>query len=73
MRSANADYDALIVGTGFGGLYALYRLRGMGLKTLALETAPSVGGTWWANRYPGARVDVQSQTKGVGARLKGSE
>ncbi|MFL6655284.1 MAG: flavin-containing monooxygenase [Sulfurifustis sp.] len=60
MQSANADYDALIVGTGFGGLYALYRLRGMGLKTLALETAPSVGGTWWANRYPGARVDVQS-------------
>ncbi|MFL6653423.1 MAG: NAD(P)-binding protein, partial [Sulfurifustis sp.] len=52
MRSANADYDVLIVGAGFGGLYALHRLRGMGLKTLALEAAPSVGGTWWSNRYP---------------------
>jgi cation diffusion facilitator CzcD-associated flavoprotein CzcO len=60
MQSAKADYDALIVGAGFGGLYALYRLRGMGLKALALEAAPSVGGTWWANRYPGARVDIQS-------------
>src|SRR5438105_13003709 len=60
MQSAKSGYDALIVGAGFAGLYALYRLRGMGLKTLALEAAPSVGGTWWANRYPGARVDVQS-------------
>src|SRR6266481_8387987 len=60
MQSTNTDYDALIVGAGFAGLYALYRLRGQGLKTLLLEAAPSVGGTWWANRYPGARVDVQS-------------
>ncbi len=60
MQSTNTDYDALIVGAGFAGLYALYRLRGTGLKTLALEAAPSVGGTWWANRCPGARVDVQS-------------
>jgi cyclohexanone monooxygenase len=55
-----AALDALIVGAGFGGLYALYKLRGMGLRALALEAAPSVGGTWWANRYPGARVDIQS-------------
>jgi cyclohexanone monooxygenase len=52
--------DVLIVGAGFGGLYALWKLRGMGLTALALEAAPSVGGTWWANRYPGARVDIQS-------------
>ena len=52
--------DVLIVGAGFGGLYALHKLRGMGLKALVLEAAPSVGGTWWANRYPGARVDIQS-------------
>jgi cation diffusion facilitator CzcD-associated flavoprotein CzcO len=52
--------DVLIVGAGFGGLYALHKLRGMGLKALLLEAAPSVGGTWWANRYPGARVDIQS-------------
>ena len=52
--------DVLIVGAGLGGLYALYKLRAMGLAALALEAAPSVGGTWWANRYPGARVDIQS-------------
>ena len=52
--------DVLIVGAGFGGLYALHKLRGMGLKARVLEAAPSVGGTWWANRYPGARVDIQS-------------
>jgi len=52
--------DVLIVGAGFGGLYALHKLRGQGLSALVLEAAPSVGGTWWANRYPGARVDIQS-------------
>jgi cation diffusion facilitator CzcD-associated flavoprotein CzcO len=50
----------MIVGAGFGGLYALHRLRAAGLACLVLDAAPSVGGTWWANRYPGARVDIQS-------------
>jgi cyclohexanone monooxygenase len=60
-RAAPAQVlDVVIVGAGFGGLYALYKLRGMGLEALALEAAESVGGTWWANRYPGARVDIQS-------------
>ncbi|HEX3760097.1 MAG TPA: NAD(P)/FAD-dependent oxidoreductase [Kofleriaceae bacterium] len=52
--------DVLIIGAGFGGLYALYKLRAMGFTALVLEAADSVGGTWWANRYPGARVDIQS-------------
>jgi cyclohexanone monooxygenase len=52
--------DLLIVGAGFGGLCMLHRARCMGLAALALEAAESVGGTWYANRYPGARVDVQS-------------
>ena len=52
--------DVLIVGAGFAGLYALHKMRGMGLTALAFEAAPSVGGTWYANRYPGARVDIQS-------------
>ncbi len=52
--------DLLIVGAGFGGLCMLHKARGMGLAALALEAADSVGGTWYANRYPGARVDVQS-------------
>jgi cyclohexanone monooxygenase len=54
------ELDVLIVGAGFAGLYALYRIRGLGLSALVLEAAPSVGGTWYANRYPGARVDIQS-------------
>jgi len=52
--------DVLIVGAGFGGLYALHKLRSIGLTARVLEAAPSVGGTWYANRYPGARVDIQS-------------
>ena len=52
--------DLLIVGAGFGGLCMLHKARAMGLSALVLEAAPSVGGTWYANRYPGARVDVQS-------------
>jgi cation diffusion facilitator CzcD-associated flavoprotein CzcO len=58
--AASEQLDVLIVGAGFGGLYALHKLRGIGLKAQVLEAAPSVGGTWWANRYPGARVDIQS-------------
>ena len=52
--------DLLIVGAGFGGLCMLRKAREMGLSALVLEAAPSVGGTWYANRYPGARVDIQS-------------
>jgi cation diffusion facilitator CzcD-associated flavoprotein CzcO len=59
-RPSPAALDVVIVGAGFGGLYALHKLRGAGLRALVLEAAPSVGGTWWTNRYPGARVDIQS-------------
>jgi cyclohexanone monooxygenase len=52
--------DAVVVGAGFGGLYALYRLREAGLSVQAFEAGPSVGGTWFWNRYPGARCDVES-------------
>ena len=54
------DLDALIVGAGFGGLYMLHRLRRMGLKARVLEAGTGVGGTWYWNRYPGARCDVES-------------
>jgi len=54
------DCDALIVGAGIAGLYQLYRLREMGLRIACLEAAPAVGGTWYWNCYPGARVDSQS-------------
>jgi cyclohexanone monooxygenase len=52
--------DALVLGAGFAGLHALYRLRENGLKVVALESAPDVGGAWYWNRYPGARCDVES-------------
>jgi cyclohexanone monooxygenase len=52
--------DLLIVGAGFGGLYMLYRARQCGLRALVIEAASSVGGTWYHNRYPNARVDIQS-------------
>ena len=52
--------DAVIVGAGFAGLYQLYRLREMGLSTRVFEAGSGVGGTWYWNRYPGARCDIES-------------
>ena len=57
---ATPSLDMLIVGAGFGGLYMLHKARRMGLAALVIEAAPGVGGTWYHNRYPGARVDIQS-------------
>ena len=54
------EFDAVVVGAGIAGLYQLHRLREMGLKVLAVDAASEVGGTWYWNRYPGARVDSQS-------------
>lgn len=51
---------AVVVGAGFGGLYALHRLRALGLSVVGIEAAPDVGGTWYWNRYPGVRCDVPS-------------
>ena len=52
--------DVLVVGAGFAGMYAVYRFRGQGLNVLVLEAGSDVGGTWYWNRYPGARCDVPS-------------
>jgi cation diffusion facilitator CzcD-associated flavoprotein CzcO/acetyl esterase/lipase len=52
--------DAVVVGAGFAGLYALHRLRGLGLRVRILEQAEAIGGTWYWNRYPGARCDIES-------------
>ncbi len=54
------DFDVVIVGAGLAGLYAIHRLRGLGLKVRAYEAGSGVGGTWFWNRYPGARCDVES-------------
>src|ERR1700757_1597167 len=52
--------DVVVVGAGFAGLYMLYRLRGLGLSVRVYEQGGDVGGTWYWNRYPGARCDVES-------------
>jgi cation diffusion facilitator CzcD-associated flavoprotein CzcO len=52
--------DAVVVGAGFAGLYALHKLRTQGLSVRVIEAAPELGGTWYYNRYPGARCDVES-------------
>jgi cation diffusion facilitator CzcD-associated flavoprotein CzcO len=52
--------DAVVVGAGFAGLYALHRLRGLGVSVRVFEAGDGVGGTWYWNRYPGARCDVES-------------
>ena len=58
--SACMHFDVLIVGAGFAGMYMLHRLRQLGLRAGVLEAGAGVGGTWYWNRYPGARCDVES-------------
>ena len=55
-----AAYDAVVVGAGFAGMYMLHRLRGLGFSARVYEQGDGVGGTWYWNRYPGARCDVES-------------
>lgn len=58
---ATTDFDAVIIGAGFSGLYMLYSLRNkMGLSARVYDTGSGVGGTWYWNRYPGARSDSDS-------------
>jgi cyclohexanone monooxygenase len=57
---SSRKFDAVIIGAGFAGMYMLYRLRELGLSVRVFETAAGVGGTWYWNRYPGARCDVES-------------
>jgi cation diffusion facilitator CzcD-associated flavoprotein CzcO len=54
------QYDAVVVGAGFGGLVMLHRLRGLGFTVRVFEAGGGIGGTWYWNRYPGARCDIES-------------
>lgn len=56
----NSDYDVIVVGAGVGGLYALHRLRSEGYRVHVYEAGHDVGGTWYWNRYPGCRCDIDS-------------
>ena len=58
------DFDAVVIGAGVAGLYQLLKLREMGLRVRTFEAASGVGGTWYWNRYPGARFDSESWTYG---------
>ena len=58
------EYDAIIIGAGMSGLYQLYRLRELGLRIRVIEAGTNVGGTWYWNRYPGARFDSESYSYG---------
>jgi len=60
VAGVDTDFDVVVVGAGFAGMYMLYRLRQQGMRVRVLEAGGSVGGTWYWNRYPGARVDTET-------------
>ena len=62
--NSELDFDAVVIGAGVAGLYQLYKLRQLGLKVRTFEAGSNVGGTWYWNRYPGARFDSESWTYG---------
>ena len=65
MSDAPSDrYDAIVIGAGLSGMYQLHRLRELGLRVRVFEAGDGVGGTWYWNRYPGARFDSESWTYG---------
>ena len=64
LPSADLDYDAIVIGAGISGMYQLYRLRELGLTVRVFERGTGVGGTWYWNRYPGARFDSESYSYG---------
>ena len=62
MPESQNHVDAVVIGAGFAGLYQQYSLRRLGITTRVFEKGPDVGGTWYWNRYPGARCDVESMS-----------
>ena len=60
MADDATELHVVVVGAGFAGMYLLHRLRGLGLSARVIEAGDDVGGTWYWNRYPGARCDIQS-------------
>ncbi len=62
--AADLDHDVIVIGAGISGMYQLHKLRGLGLRTRVFEAGTGVGGTWYWNRYPGARFDSESYSYG---------
>jgi cation diffusion facilitator CzcD-associated flavoprotein CzcO len=63
-QDQTAEYDAIVIGAGISGMYMLYRLRELAMTARVFESGTNVGGTWYWNRYPGARFDSESWTYG---------
>src|SRR5829696_9623464 len=59
-----AEYEAIVIGAGISGMFMLYRLRQLGMTARVFEAGSDIGGTWYWNRYPGARFDSESWTYG---------
>ena len=59
-QTKQSTVDVVVVGAGFSGLYLIHKLRTMGMSFRVFEAGSGVGGTWYWNRYPGARCDVES-------------
>ena len=70
MKKTEKKYDIAIVGAGFAGLYMLYKFRDSGMSIRVFESASDIGGTWYWNRYPGARCDVESMQYSFFYRVK---
>jgi cation diffusion facilitator CzcD-associated flavoprotein CzcO len=64
LAAANLDFDVIVIGAGISGLYQLYCVRKLGLRVRIFESGTGVGGTWYWNRYPGARFDSESYSYG---------
>src|ERR1700744_4418599 len=62
--ASDVDFDAIIIGGGISGMFMLYRLRELGISARVFEAGTDLGGTWYWNRYPGARFDSESWTYG---------
>src|SRR5262245_23132475 len=62
--ASSMEFDAIVIGAGISGIFMLYRLRELGMTARIFETGTNVGGTWYWNRYPGARFDSESWTYG---------
>lgn len=68
LQDKHSEFDVVIIGAGFAGINALYNVRRLGLSCVLLEAGSGVGGTWYWNRYPGARVDIESLEYSYGFR-----
>lgn len=64
-QNANLDYDVLIIGAGLSGIYSLHQMHTLGLRAKVLEAGGGPGGTWYWNRYPGARLYVEPRQESI--------